>query len=68
MQQTWLKWELNTRVLATTPNREVSRRRREHDGNVVSKSMRSFAQIMASRPVEVAVARKRLHLKFPIVN
>ena len=56
MQQTWLKWELNTHVLATTPNRPVSRRRREHDGNVVSKSMRNFAQIMTSRPVEVAVA------------
>ena len=26
MQQTWLKWELNTHVLATTPNRPVSRR------------------------------------------
>ena len=46
-------------------SRPVSRRRREHDGNVVSKSMRNIAQIMTSRPVEVAVARKRLHLKFP---
>ena len=26
MQQTWLKWELNNHVLATTPNRPVSRR------------------------------------------
>ena len=31
MQPTWLKWELNTHVLATTPNRPVSRRRWEHD-------------------------------------
>ena len=54
----WLKWKLNTHVLATTPNRPVSRRRREHDGNVVSKSMRNMAQIMKSRPVEVAVAPK----------
>ena len=40
-------------------------RRLKHDGNVGSKSMRNIAQIMTSRPVEVAVARKRLHLKFP---
>ena len=58
MQQTWLKWKLNTHVLATTPNRPVSRRRREHDGNVVSKSMRNIAQIMTSRLIEVAVAPK----------
>ena len=50
--------KVDTHVLATTPNRPVSRRRREHDGNVVSKSMRNIAQIMKSRPVEVAVAPK----------
>ena len=52
------------RVLATTPNRPVSRRRWEHDGNVMSTSMRNSAQIMMSRPVEVAVAPKTL--KFPV--
>ena len=41
--------------------RPVSRRRREQDGggkqdgNVVSKSMRTIAQIMTSRPFEVSV-------------
>ena len=30
----------------------------EHDGNVVSKSTRNIAQIMKSRPLEVAVASK----------
>ena len=34
------------------------RRRREHDGKVVSTSMRSIQQMMMSRPVEVAVAPK----------
>ena len=58
MQQTWLKWELNTHVLATMPNRPVSRRQREYEGNVVSKSMCNSAQIMTSRPVKVAVAPK----------
>ena len=33
-------------------------RRLKHDGDVVSKSMRNIAQIMTSRPVEVAVAPK----------
>ena len=61
MQQTWLKWKLNTHVLATTPNRPISRRRREHGGNVVSKSMRNIAQTMTSRPVEFAVAPKTSH-------
>ena len=36
-----LKWKLNTHVFATTPNRPVSRCRRDHDGKVVSKSMRN---------------------------
>ena len=35
-----LKWKLNTHVFATTPNRPVSRCRRDHDGKVVSRSMR----------------------------
>ena len=33
-------------------------KQQQHHGNVVSKSMRSIAQIMMSRPVEVAVAPK----------
>ena len=44
------------------PNRPVSRRRREHDGNVVSNSMRSIAQITTPRPVEVAVAPKNVSI------
>ena len=36
--------------------RQVSRRRRDHDGKVVSTSMRSIQQMMMSRPVEVAVS------------
>ena len=50
------KWKLNTHVFATTPNRPVSLRRRDHDGKVVSTSMRNIQQMMMSRPVEVAVA------------
>ena len=63
-QQTWLKWKLNTHVLATTPNRPVSRRRRKHDSYVLSNIMRNIAQIMTSRPVEVAVAPNvaRVHI------
>ena len=58
--QTWLKWKLNTHVLATTPNKHVSRRRREHDGNVVSKSMRNIAYDVTSgwscrRPENVSI-------------
>ena len=49
---------LNTHVFATTPNRPVSRRRRDHDGKVVSTSMRNIQQMMMSRPLEVAVAPK----------
>ena len=49
----------------TTFTSPTGARRLKHDGNVVSKSMHNIAQIMTSRPVEVAVARKRLHLKFP---
>ena len=55
MQPTWLKWELNTHVLATTPNRPVSRRRREHDGNVVSKSMRNVAQFLHTQRHNVSI-------------
>ena len=58
MQQTWVKWKLNTHVFATTPNPLVSRRQRDHDGKVVSKSMRNIARIMTSRLVEVAVPPK----------
>ena len=32
---------------------------RDHDGNVVSRSMRNIQQMMTSRPVEVAVAPKK---------
>ena len=39
-------------------SRHNAKRRREDDGNVVSKSMRNIAQIMMSRPVDVAVAPK----------
>ena len=38
--------------------RPVSRRGRDNDGKVVSKSMRNIAQIMTSRPVDVDVAPK----------
>ena len=49
---------------STTPNIQVSRRRRERDSNVVSKSMRNIGHIMTSHPVEVAVAPKTGNLRW----
>ena len=48
--------------------RPVSRRGRDNDGKVVSKNMRNIAQIMTSRPVEVARCPQNLSIflnKFP---
>ena len=65
MQPTWLKWELNTPVLATTPNRPVH----VADGSTTAMWWARACAILHKswRHVRLKLPspRKRLHLKFP---
>ena len=64
--KTWLKWKLNTHVLAATPNRPVLRRGREQMwwARACAMSHKSWRHVRLKLPSP----RKRLPLKFPTTS